>query len=203
MSLDSTVSYIELYIQWTFICFFYHKKRSFLATLAVNGEVYVHKLSGFIGKWSTVTSVTGTLYSYLKSNDWLRNSQYIDEENAATKKLGQVIASKMTEYIRRKHMLYSMSMCWCPSTWRCGVCLQNRFPENVYYTGYFLNYVRCHHTNAMLCTANRSGYLFIWMLTFEKGDADSKCETQLLYSSETGICWPVSLAWHQDGLNNG
>ena len=177
-----------------------------LATLAVNGEVYVHK-SGLVGKWSVVASISKTLYSHLKSNDWLLSDQSCDKDNTATKKKrDHVVASNMREYIRRKHMLFFTSMCWCPITWRCGVCLQNRFPENVYYTSYLLSYARCVHTNAMLCTVNRSGTLFIWLLTFEDDErsvGERKCGTKLSYSYETGLGWPVSLAWHQDDSNNG
>lgn len=170
-----------------------------MATLALNGEVHVHTLSSFVGKWNTAFNLSEELQSYLKSNCWFQTKK--SNYSNSTKKENQAI-KKMKEHLRRKHMLYITCLCWCPNPLSCTVCLKNSLPENIYYTSYFLNYANCCHSNNMLCMASKSGYLYFWKLTFNKSNP-SECRINLAHMYETGMKWPVSISWHVDEFENG
>jgi len=167
--------------------------RSILATQSANGEVYIHSLTNILGKWDPTFAVSKILRDYFKKNAWL-NPNYSSD--------CKCLKTQMKEYTRRKHLLFTVALCWCPVVWTCNKCLINQNPDNMYYTSYFINFASCNHGKFMLCSASKSGYLFLWNLSYHKRDP-AQHELNISCIFETGIYWPVSIAWSQLSTKDG
>ena len=104
----------------------------------------------------------------------------------------------MKEFIRRKNLLFTTCVCWCPTVFECHRCLRNPMPGNVYYTSYFQNYTLCTHAVTMMATLNKAGYMFVWLFTYCRSN-HKESSVKLLTKIDTGTPWPISVAWHQEG----
>ena len=164
-----------------------------MATQSANGEVFIHTLTNMLGQWEPTFTVSKTLQNYLRKNSWMA------EGNAPAP---QGLKGLMREFSRRKHLLFTVTLCWCPVIWTCNECLVNELPDNVYYTSYFINFSCCSHGRFMLCTVSKSGYLFLWNLTYNKIDA-TKHEIDIACIHKTDMYWPSSVAWFQQSTKDG
>jgi len=204
---------------------------SLLATRCSNGNVYIQKSLKILGQWEVVLDVSKELHKCLEENDWFEsnkvnaktdsiNNNDIDTTKKKKKyqnlrpgkksKNNAVIPTlerneEVNEYCRRKYLLFTEAISWCPITFKCLSCHysnQNNMMDNPSYESYFNTYVFCNHKLTLFLTSSRAGQNFIWLLNFDIED-EIDHGISLLFTWYTDIKQPVSTAWYQTSTNEG
>ena len=111
--------------------------------------------------------------------------------------------SQFPEFQKRRHMLDTVCLCWCPvllPCYGCSLAEGSKF-DNEYYAGYYLNYARCPHSLALLATANRLGFIFIWLVRFNL--PIDEVDVTLIFMWWTGTKHPTTISWYQATQSEG
>ncbi|XP_057310807.1 uncharacterized protein LOC130648744 [Hydractinia symbiolongicarpus] len=173
--------------------------RCCMATLGVNGSVYIQCIEVITGIWAPCIAVTDSLKQYFLETDWHDiETKNNDGNKCSDSKTKQEHVDLCSVFSKKSHMLFTSVVCWCPVSWYCHHCCTNKNPDNIYYSSYFQTYVKCEHTKLFFVTASLSGLLHVWLITFNLQDkSQSKIERLEGWQTESG--WPTSLSWHQSG----
>ena len=167
-------------------CFF----RCVLATLSANGNVYIHSSKPLTGKWYPILNITDKLFHYLMENNWL-DFQFCSPTTESTETYLQFNSGDFERHKFRKHLLFTTSICWCPTNIPCNNCLQIPDHSNLSHYHSYHSYVKCKHSKLLFLTASKNGYMFLWLITLFLTD-DSHHSAKLLLWWKTDTMWPIS-----------
>ncbi|XP_065659407.1 uncharacterized protein LOC101234503 isoform X2 [Hydra vulgaris] len=165
--------------------------RCILATLSSNGNVYIHSLKQSVGKWNPILNVSNILFDYVRERNWL-DFRTCNEQKHTIEKHFDFNCEHFEQHRFRKHLLFTTSICWCPSNIPCISCFQkSSCDRNVFFNDNFNSYIKCKHSKLVFLTASKNGFLFLWLVTFSLIE-ENQHNAKVMLWWKTDIMWPVS-----------